>query len=153
MWNDQKAKARAEIDERLSVLRPIGRFAPPPKGWVRAIRDALGLTMEQYGRRLGVKRQSVMDLETSEASGAIQLKSLRAAAAALDCTLFYALVPNQGLENTVETLARRIADRELSFVEHSMALDGQGLDRTARQQRLDRYIRETLTEKRLWDQS
>ena len=42
---------------------------------------------------MGVTQPTVQRLELSEAEGAIQLKSLRRAAEALDCDLVYALVP------------------------------------------------------------
>src|SRR5262245_53047113 len=106
MKNDTKARARQRLDERLRTLKPEDRFRPPPKGWVRALRDALGMTGVQFARRLGIKPQSVDALEQSEASGSIQVKTLRRVAEALDCTLVYALVPNDSLENAVRAHAR-----------------------------------------------
>src|SRR5712671_3155759 len=94
-------RARQRLDERLAPLQPGDRFQPPPKGWVRAIRDALGMTGVQFARKLGIRPQSVDALERSEANEAIQLKTLRRAAEALDCTLVYALVPNATLEGAV----------------------------------------------------
>ena len=97
MKNDLKARARQRLDVRLEPLKPAGRFQPPPKGWVRAIRDALGMTGVQFAERLKVRPQSVEALEQSEANGTIQLKTLKRAAEALGCTLIYALVPNNSL--------------------------------------------------------
>jgi predicted DNA-binding mobile mystery protein A len=94
---DTRTKARHRLDERLSPLRPVDRYAVPPKGWVRAIRDALGMTGVQLAKRLGISPQSADAMERSEASGAIKLETLRRAAEALDCTLVYALVPNKSL--------------------------------------------------------
>src|SRR4051812_24912152 len=109
MKNDIRKRARERLDERLAPLKPADRFRAPPKGWVRAIRDALGMTGVQFARRLRVRPPSVASLEVSEASGAIQLNTLRRAAEALDCTLVYALVPNDSLEGAIRTRARKIA--------------------------------------------
>ena len=87
-------------------MKPEDRFDPPPKGWVRAIREALGMTGVQFARRLRVTPQSAEALEKSEANGTIQLKTLRRAAEALDCRLVYALVPNSSLEDNVAARAR-----------------------------------------------
>jgi len=83
MKSDTKSRARQRLDERLQPLKPVDRFRSPPKGWLRAIRDALGMTGVQFAGRLGIRPQSVEALERSEANGAIQLKTLRRAAALL----------------------------------------------------------------------
>jgi|SRR5664279_2009060 len=113
MKNDTKARARQRLDERLQPLQPVDRFRPPPRGWVRAIRDALGMTGVQFASRLKIRPQSVEALERSEATGAIQLKTLRRAAEVLDCTIVYALVPNSSLEDAVRARARTASSREL----------------------------------------
>ena len=104
--NDARQRGRKRLDERLMALKPEDRFSAPPKGWMRAIRDALGMTGAQFARRLENRPQSVEALEKSEANGSIQLKTLRRAAEALDCTLVYALVPNTSLEGAVSARAK-----------------------------------------------
>src|SRR3546814_5831719 len=111
-----RTRARARLDDRLRSLRPTQRYAVPPRGWLRAIRDALGMSGRQLGKRLGITPQSVAELERSETLGTIQLKTLRRAAEALDCTLVYALVPNASLAATVEARARKVALRDLARV-------------------------------------
>src|SRR5260370_35432201 len=95
MKNDARKRGRKRLDERLMALKPEDRFNAPPKGWVRAIRDALGMTGVQFAKRLAIRPQSVEALEKSEANGSIPLKTLRRAAEALDCTLGCALVPHR----------------------------------------------------------
>lgn len=65
----------------------------PSKGWIRAIREALGMSLRQMASRLGTSAPGARKLEESEANGTISLKSLRRAAEALDCIIIYALVP------------------------------------------------------------
>jgi DNA-binding transcriptional regulator YiaG len=55
-----RTRARTHLDERLSVLRPA-ELAPPPKGWIKAIREALGMTGQQFADRMGIKPPSVID--------------------------------------------------------------------------------------------
>ncbi len=107
----------------------------------------------QLGTRLGVKPQSIADLERSEAHGTIQLKTLRKAAESLDCTLVYALVPKSSLKDTVQTRAREIAYKELVRIEHTMDLEAQGLSKTGREAQIDEYILEHLRERDLWERS
>lgn len=152
MRNETRQRARHRLDERLLPLKPTERFRPPPKGWVRAIRDALGITGVQFGRRLGIRPQSVETLEKSEANGSIQLNTLRRAAEALDCTLVYALVPNTSLEGMVHDRARQIADRDLGRVAHTMKLEAQDTGDADLHTRIEAYIRDVLKERDLWNE-
>jgi predicted DNA-binding mobile mystery protein A len=145
-----RRKARQRLDERLSPLKPRDRFAVPPKGWIRAIRDALGMTGVQFARRLKVSPQSVDALEKSEANGSVKIETLRRAAEALDCTLVYALVPNTSLDGAVRARARNIALRDLGRVAHTMKLEAQGTGDADLDARVDAYIRDTLKDRNLW---
>lgn len=152
MKTEIRKRARQRLDERLRSLKPTDRFQPPPKGWVRAIREALGMTGRQFARRLGVSPQSVDALEKSEAGGAIKIETLRRAAEALDCTLVYALVPNGELERAVRDRARKLALRDLGRVAHTMHLEAQGTGNADLEARIDAYIRDSLRERDLWEQ-
>ena len=152
MKSDTRLRARRRLDERVQPFRPAERFRAHPRGWVRAIRDALGMTGVQFATRLGVRPQSVEALEKSEASGAIQLNTLRRAAEALDCTLVYALVPNASLEDAVNTRARKLAMRELGRAAHTMKLEGQGTDDANLEERIEAYIRDVLKDRELWNE-
>lgn len=153
MKNETRKRARTRLDERLEVLRPADRFKAPPKGWVRALRDALGMTGAQLGARMGIRPQTVETIEKSEAAGTIQLNTLRRAAEALDCTLVYALVPNTSLEAMVNARARKIAMRELQRVAHTMRLEAQGTDDAHLETRIQAYIRGRLSERDLWNET
>jgi predicted DNA-binding mobile mystery protein A len=151
MKTDTRKRARERLDERLGLLKPIERFRAAPKGWIRAIRDALGMSGVQFARRLGVQPPSVAALEASEESGAIQLKTLRRAAEALDCTLVYALVPNNSLEGAVRARASKIALRDLGRVAHTMKLEAQETSDGSTDKRVEAYIRDHVKERDLWD--
>jgi predicted DNA-binding mobile mystery protein A len=142
--------ARRRLDERLQAFAGLG--AAPPQGWVRAIRDSLGLTAAQLARRLGVRQSSVADLEKNEAEGRITLATLRRAAEAMDCTLVYALVPKQSLESMVEAAAAAAAKRELASSLHTMELEAQGVRAKDRREMLDALAAEIAAAggRRLW---
>lgn len=153
MLNNKRKIARQRLDERLSTFGSDYRLAVPPKGWIRAIRNALGISARQLGGILGIKPQSLEGLEKSEAHGTITLKSLRKVAEALDCTLVYALVPNSSLEDAVQSRARKIAREELTRIEHTMDLEAQGLSEAENEARIEEYIHNYINERDLWEQS
>lgn len=148
-----RQKARQRLDERLLALKPVDHYRSPPKGWLKAIRDALGMTGVQFARRLNVSPQSVDALEKSEANGTIKIKTLRRAAEALDCTLVYALVPNTSLEAAVHERARALALRDLDRVAHTMKLEAQAVPDADLAERLDAYIRDSLRDRDIWEPS
>ena len=143
------AEARRALDRTLAPFRKAPRRTPP-RGWIRALRDALGMTAEQLGERMGVTQPSVQRLELSEAEGTIQLNSLRKAAAALDCEVVYALVPRRTLKQTFHTEATRVARRELGLIGHTMALEDQAVEDEDDEERLRRFIAEELDPRELW---
>ena len=152
MKTDARQRARQRLDERLSALKPDDRFHPPPKGWIRAIRDAIGMSGVQLAKRLGVRHQTIEAIEKSEATGSIQLNTLRRAAEALDCTLVYALVSKTSLEESVRQRARKIAIRDLQRVAHTMKLEAQGTGDTGMEARIEAYIRDAIKERDLWNE-
>lgn len=145
-----RTRARDRLDTRLEALKPLDRFTVPPKGWIRAIRDAIGMTGAQLGKRVGTGAQGILGLERSEASGTIQLNTLRRIAEAMDCVLVYAMVPKTSLTDMVNLRAREIALRALQRVSHSMALEDQHVDRDL-EKRIQSYIDTALRDRDLWD--
>src|SRR5271163_3100565 len=96
-----------QLDRRLEPYRAARKVSRPAKGWIRAIRQALGVSSGELARRLGTSRQLPLQLEKGEAEDRITLKSLRTAANALDCDLVYAFVPRAGsMQELIENRAR-----------------------------------------------
>jgi predicted DNA-binding mobile mystery protein A len=151
MSTRKHAVARQRLDQRFAQMKPVSLFMPPPRGWLRAIRDALGMPAVQLARRLGMKAQSIADIEKSEASGTIQMKTLRRVAEALDCVVVYAIVPKSSLEDMVDARAREIAVKELARIAHTMDLEAQGLSEQERLEQIEAYIRDHLRERDLWN--
>lgn len=106
----------------------------------------------QFASRLSVRPQTVEALEKSEANGTIQLKTLQRAAAALNCRLVYALVPETSLDAIVREKARKIALRELARVAHTMKLEAQETGDADLEARIESYVRNTLKDRELWNE-
>lgn len=116
------------MEEKLAPYRALAAQEPPRGGWVRAVRESLGMTLSQFSRRLSLASPSnARQIERAELEGSISLKRLRAAADALGCDLVVALVPRKPLEETaLEQARRRSADR-LRRVTRTMDMEGQGV--------------------------
>ena len=122
-------------------------------GWVRSIREALGMTSRQLAARLKVKPPRITEMEKAEMGGNITLGSLRKAAEALDCELVYGFVPKTDLEETLRRQAKIVATRQRARVAHSMLLENQSLSAQEEAGMLDAKVEELMrtTPRRLWD--
>jgi len=151
--SDLSALARRHLDRKFSALDVATLSPRPPKGWVRAIRDALGMTVRQFGARLGKSHSTVIALEQGEMAGTLTLAGLQKAAEALDCTLHYVLVPNRPLVDMVHDRARVVAEARLARIDHTMRLENQGLSEADLASELDRLTEDYARRggRRLWD--
>ena len=127
----------------------------PPAGWLRAIREALGMTSGVLAERLGVTASGARKLEQAEAIDAITLGTLRRVADALDCDLQYALVPRRPLRDMRWRQAMRLAQQWQQRAGRTMALEAQPVasPSAAANERLEAMAQEILhtSGTRLWD--
>jgi len=132
-----RALLRKHLDQRFAQLRPVAQLAAQPQtGWIRSIRQSIGMTAEQLAARMRVSQSRIIALERAETTGAVNLKTLRRAAEALDCRLVYVFVPNEPLEQVVRKRAQAVAHERLAGAEHTMRLENQGTSTEAQDERL-----------------
>jgi predicted DNA-binding mobile mystery protein A len=112
------------LDEQLSPWRELP-YLRPRAGWLRAIREALGMTVRQFAKAAGTAPSTAQAAERAESKGDISLSTLTRYADALGCELRYVLVPRKPLQQVVEQRAEAIARAEIAAVHHSMALEDQ----------------------------
>ncbi len=148
MQKSVRRLARRRLDARLNILKEA-ELHLPPKGWIRAIRDAIGMSSQQLATRMGVSSQAITGLEQSEANGTARLNTLKRAALALDATLVYALVPNTTLEQMVATRARQIARQIVASVDTTMRLEEQGTGPDALEEGIEEVLN-NLSDRDLW---
>jgi predicted DNA-binding mobile mystery protein A len=118
----------AQLERTLKPFLAVKDSPRPQKGWIRAIREATGITLREMAKRLGKVPSLAFYLEKSEADYRITLGNLREAAEALGCQLVYALVPREGsIQGLAEKDARTRAAENVRAVEHTMALEDQAV--------------------------
>jgi predicted DNA-binding mobile mystery protein A len=125
MNSAQSRSSRRALDRRLSQLPPNSAFTPPVRGWIRAVRNALGMSGADLAARLQVTPASVSDIERSESQGSIRLDTLERAAEAMGCDLVYALIPRGSLTEIVQRKAREKVEEQTRAVSRAMDLEAQ----------------------------
>jgi predicted DNA-binding mobile mystery protein A len=148
--NDVAVRSRSLLDARFDEWQPLRALARPPRGWVHAIRGALGMSAAVLADRLGVTPGAVIRLEQSEAADRIRLETLRRAGDALGCDLVYLLVPRQPLASVVRDRARELARRQVAAVEQTMLLEDQA---TGQESELEEHLTEQFLRRgSLWSE-
>ena len=144
-------EARRSLDAKFAdgTLRAVADR--PVRGWIRAIRDSLGMSSRQLALRMKQSQSAVSQLERSELDDRVTLATLRRAADALDCDLVYALVPRTTLEDNIRNRARLLARHDIAAIDQTMRLEGQSLDAEDLDRRIADYTGRLLAEGRLWD--
>ncbi len=152
MNNTQATLARNQLERRLAPLREMTLVAPP-KGWIKAIRESLGMTARQLAARMGVAPSRIPVIEKAEVTGATTLRTLRQAAAAMNCAFVYAFVPIEPLDDILRERAMQKARKARLRLDHTMRLENQALlksDLDAEEQRaVNRILSGSL--RGLWD--
>lgn len=150
----KKSLQLQQLNSKMLGFAALKQVAMPPTGWIKAIRTAIGMSMQQLGNKLNVSKQGVMDIERREKDGSITIKSLREIARAMDMQLVYGFVPNDGsLDALIEKRATELATQIVMRTAHTMKLEEQANSK----KRIEAAIRERATAiqnempKILWD--
>ena len=143
-----------QLNEKMDQLNGMQHVIVPPIGWIKAIRNGIGMSMEQLGKKLSITKQGVMDIEKREKEGAITIKSMQEIAKAIDMQFIYGFVPDAGsLDQMIEMRALEIAKTIVQRTSTTMKLE----DQVNSKERIEKAIKERAAEiinktpKILWD--
>ena len=143
-----------QLDHTFDRLSPLRSVARPRKGWLKVIREALGMTVEQVAERLEVTKSMVSKYERAELDETITLATLRRVASALDAEFMYAVLPRKSIEELRRERALTAARRRVQSVHQSMALEAQAVSAEERERQIAELADELLKERPriIWDE-
>lgn len=144
-----RSKARTALERDIKRHRDAPTPAPR-SGWIRAIRDALGMSTNELAKRVGLSKGRIGQIERAEQDRSLTLGTLERVAAALDCRVEYLLVPNWPLDDMVWEQARAKAAAEIAAVDHTMALENQRPETESLRHRIDAAARLHIDKRGLW---
>lgn len=148
-WSLRKIRAR-QLEKELA---PLSKILRPAVGWIKTIRETLGMNTRQLGERCNVTSERILKIETDEVDGKTTLATLEKVANAMNCSLVYALVPNDGLLKFIEKTALNKAQSQLKHISHTMTLENQKVSEAALKDQVD-ILKEEMTKgniKKIWD--
>ena len=146
-----KKLIREQLDKRLKA-----QFSAlyTDMGWIKSIREALGMSTQQLAKRVGIDQSRISRLEHAEIDGDLKLSSLKKIANGLNMQFVYGFVPKDSLEEMVKEQARTIALTRMAKVNHTMRLEEQELANDEKAKSFDDLVQKILIEnpKDFWDQ-
>lgn len=150
----RKSLQLQQLSTKMKAFAAVQKVPAPPTGWVKATRLAVGMSLDQLGRKLSITKQSTRAIEEREIDGSVTIKALREAARALDMQLLYGFVPADGsLEALIDRKAKELATQIVLRTSNSMKLE----DQENSKQRIEKAIEERAATiknempKTLWD--
>lgn len=143
-----------QLDHQLLPLKEQVAHLLLKQGWVRTIRKALGMTIKQLAKRLGVDSSRVVKIETSEIEGRITVRTLKTVAETLDCTFFYGFIPKASFEESIKKRAKKIAKKQVQRSSHTMELEAQSVNEKWLEEQIKELTDELLRKswKHLWEE-
>lgn len=135
-----KKLLREQLDNKLSKLREFSVQGLTSIGWIKTIRDALGMTSKDLASRVGVNQSRIIHMEQAEPDGNIKISTMKRIADALEMDFVYALVPRTSLNEMVREQARLLALKKMERLDHTMRLEMQELSAEEKEKALKDMI-------------
>ncbi len=152
----EKSLYLKQVDGNIALYKGLRELTRPGEGWIRTVRNTLGMNARQLAERIGVKQPSVVGLEKQEAAGSITLNTLEKAAQGLGCRVVYALVPAEAdsLASLREAQAEGKAASILGYTAHQMALEDQATSESFDKESFEQLKKEFIEKwpRDFWDE-
>jgi len=142
---------RRQVSRKLETLTAFKEATSGIKSWSKYLRTALGMTISQMSRRMGIAQSTMTESEKGEVEGRLTINKLRKMADALDCDFVYAFVPRSSLQETIEKQAHKKVLKNMKAAQTHMSLEDQSVTLDEKE-RAKELVEEMIYSKYLWDE-
>lgn len=95
----------------------------PLQGWIKTIRELLGMTTIQFSKKLKISQPRLAFMEKNEKN--LKLSTMEKIANELNCDFVYALIPREKISDIIYNRAKQKALQIVSKVNSNMSLENQ----------------------------
>lgn len=135
-------------DKVNQAVKQFGGISQPlSEGWLKTVRQALGMSGPQLAKRLGVTKGRISQAEAAELEGGVTLKTMKSMAEAMNCRFVYAVIPEEDIEQVLKERAIKKAKARVKAASTHMALEAQSLDQQTLNSEIERIASEIVREK------
>lgn len=145
---DSKKLLRKSYQKKFDLMKKAA-IERPPQGWLKTIREFLGMTTTQLAKKINVAQPRVINLEKNEKN--TKISTMERIADALNCDFIYAFIPRENIDDIIYNQAKKKALKILNRVNKNMGLENQLSDN---EDTLEEVIKELLDNNiaRIWDE-
>lgn len=142
---------RNQLDRFYEDLKSLN-LRSPKLGWVKEVRESLGMSMQDLADRLGTIKQRVEKIEKDEVAAKTTLETMKKTAEAMGCEFIYFVVPKTSLEETLRGQALKSAKKILTQVDKTMTLEDQKTSGKSQKQLVENLAQEMLLkeDRKIW---
>lgn len=146
-----KKLVREQLDKKLLELKQLPE--KPFNGWIKTIREALGMTTSQLAGRVKVDQSRITKIERAEPDLNLKLSTMEKVADGLGMKFVYGFAPKDSLEDIVRDQARKLALKRMQRLDHTMRLELQNLNQEEKEKTIRDMVDRLLIEgdKELWE--
>ena len=119
---DNKKILRRSYQKKFDILK-MAVIERPKQGWLKTIREFLGMTTTQLAKKIDVSQPRVINMEKNEQN--IKISTMERIADALNCDFVYALVPRENIDDIIYNQAKKKALKIMNKVNKNMGLENQ----------------------------
>jgi predicted DNA-binding mobile mystery protein A len=138
-------------DKKYNLLKDCFGQLGVVESWIEFTRNALGMTVSQLAKKVGVSQSVITNAKNREIKGSITLGKLSEIADAMDCDLVYGLVPRGSIEQIVEKQSILKAKEIMMETNLHMELENQDPDDKEFHRRQEDIANEMKYSKALWN--
>lgn len=145
---DNKKLLRRSYQKKFNALKKAV-IERPPQGWLKTIREFLGMTTTQLAKKINVAQPRVINLEKNEKN--TKISTMERIADALNCDFVYAFIPRENIDDIIYNQAKKKALKILNKVHTNMSLENQLTDS---EDLVEDIIKDLLDDNisRIWDE-
>ena len=119
---DNKKILRRSYQKKFDLFRKA-IIARPQQGWLKTIREFLGMTTTQLAKRLEISQPRIVAMEKNERN--VKISTMEKIADVLNCDFSYAFVPRENIDDIIYNQAKKKAKKILDKVNKNMGLENQ----------------------------
>ena len=119
---DNKKILRRSYQKKFDLFRKA-IIARPQQGWLKTIREFLGMTTTQLAKRLEISQPRIVAMEKNEIN--VRISTMERIADTLNCDFSYAFVPRENIDDIIYNQAKKKAQKILDKVNKNMGLENQ----------------------------
>ncbi len=142
---------RTQLDRSFIQLKTLN-LKTPKKGWIKEVRESLGMSMKDLADRLGTIKQRIERIEKDEVASKVSLETMKKTAEAMNCDFIYFVVPKNSLEETLKDQGLKAAQKILKQVGKTMALEAQTTSTLSQKKLVENLAQEMLLneDRKIW---